>query len=68
MQYPHIIDIVVVGLDVIPHYVCRFSAILSFLTIVVVGLGVISHYVCCFGAIPSSCFMLWWLAQMQYLQ
>jgi hypothetical protein len=51
-----------------PHYVCWFSAILSFFTIVVVGLGVISHYVRCFGAIPSSCFMLWWLAQMKYLQ
>jgi len=41
MQYLHIVDIVVVALDVIPHYVCWFSAIPSFFAIVVVGLGVI---------------------------
>jgi hypothetical protein len=29
MQYPHIVDIMVAGLDVIPHYVCWFSAIPS---------------------------------------
>jgi len=29
MQYLHIVDIVVVGLDVIPHYICWFSAIPS---------------------------------------
>jgi hypothetical protein len=57
MQYPHIIDIVVVGLDVIPHYVCWFSAITSFFAIVLASLGVILHNLHCFNAIPSYCFM-----------
>jgi hypothetical protein len=29
MQYPHVVDIVVASLDVIPHYICWFNAIPS---------------------------------------